>query len=102
MKRLFLILLAVCFLFTGFLTGCSKYIQLNPSTDESAYEGLGRDVGSYLKTTKDKEWLAKSKKWADDALLLTDTELLEGNVLQVAYEQLLAKYLMQDFLSYLF
>ena len=74
------------------LFGCGKWITINPSTDVNAYETLGRDVGTYLKATKDQEWLAESKEWADNALLLTDEELIAGNVLQVAYEKLLAKY----------
>ena len=92
MKRTITSAMLACILGVTFLfSGCSVF-QINPSTDEAAYETLGRDVGSYLKATKDQEWLTESKKWVDDILLLTDEELISQNVLQTAYELLLAKY----------
>jgi|GEM_PF-3711852 len=81
----------IILLSTVFLFSCSA-IQINPSNDVSVYKNLGRDVGTHLKATKDDVWLAKSKKWAEDALLLTDEELLTNNIIQVAYEKLLEKY----------
>ena len=91
MKRSITSILACILGVTFLFIGCS-FLQINPSTDATAYENLGRDVGSYLKATKDQEWLAESKKWVDDVLLLTDEELISQNVLQTAYELLLAKY----------
>jgi len=80
MKRLFLTLLAVCFLSVG----CSMF-QIDPATDAAQYEMLGRDIGSYLNVKKP-EFVAQSIPWVEGALTLTDEQLINGNVLQVAYE----------------
>jgi len=80
MKRLFLILLTASFLFTG----CS-ILQISPSVDSAQYEMLGRDIGSYLNVKKP-EFVAQSVPWVEGALTLTDEQLINGNVLQAAYE----------------
>ncbi len=82
-SRLISILLAIIF-----LTGCS-WVQLNPSTNESDYEAIGRDTGTYLKVTKSAEWIEDSREWVDGALLLTDEEMLSGNILSKIYTELL-------------
>jgi len=88
MKRLFLVLLAVAFLFIGCQNGI---LQINPSTDVNSYETLGRDIGAYMKVKKP-EVVEKAQEWVDGALLLTDEEILSKNILQTLYEHVLTEY----------
>lgn len=88
MKNLCIVLVFV-FLTVG-LTGC-KFIQINPSTDVNSYEMLGKDIGIYMKV-KRPDVVKEAKDWVDDALILTDEEILSKNALQVMYEHVLTEY----------
>ena len=85
-KRLLFILIAVMFLFGG----CS-FIQINPSLETANYEVFGSDLGTFLKTT-DPGFVVKAKPWIDGVLMLSDEELLNANVLQVAYTYAMKVY----------
>lgn len=78
--RFLLILITVCFLFTG-----CKFIQINPSTDQMLYETLGGNIGAYLKA-RDPALVAKVAPHIKTALAMSNEELISENVLQVAYE----------------
>ena len=84
MKRLFLVLLAIAFLFIG----CPPFIEINPSIDVNQYEILGRDIGTYM-LVKKPEVVEDAAKWVKAALLLTDEEILSQNALQSMHEYIL-------------
>lgn len=81
--RLLFILVALFFIW-----GCP--LQINPTTEESNYATLGKDIGTLLKVT-DPGFVVKSAAWVNGALLLSDAQLLEADLLQTAYEYLLAQ-----------
>lgn len=83
MKKLLILIIAACFIFTG-----CKFIQISPSVEADQYEMLGRDIGSYMKVKKP-DVVKDAADWVKGALLLTNEELLDKNILQTMYEYLL-------------
>jgi hypothetical protein len=83
------LIVMLCIVLSFTFTGC-PFIQVAPSTDVNAYEILGRDIGTYLKRVKP-DAVKDAAEWVDDALLMTNEELLSENALQVMYEYLLEK-----------
>ena len=84
MKRLYAVLIILFF-----MVGC-KFVQVSPSLEAENYRVFGQDLGIYLKNTEPK-FVAKSKNWVEGALKASDEELLNGNVLQVAFEYAMEK-----------
>ena len=87
MKRLIVVFIAVCFLFVGCQNGI---IQINPSVDVDRYEALGKDIGGYMKIYEP-EAVADAADWVEDALLMSDDELLSKDALQIMYEYILER-----------
>lgn len=84
MKKACLVLLATVFIVMS-LSGCNnKYFQINPSVETENYKMFGHDLGIFLKA-KHPGIVLKIEPDIKIAVLMTDEELISGNVLQTAY-----------------
>jgi hypothetical protein len=75
------------------LLGCGRFITVNPNTNETVYEDLGRDIGIYM--LADKPELANNEKvnnWIKVVLSMTDAEIVNTNALDTMYKWLLKEY----------
>jgi len=87
MKRVCLVLLAMVML----LSFSSCLIQIDPNNQVAKYETFGRNLGSYFKY-KYPEFVVKAKPYIKGVLTLSDAELFNEDVLQLAYTYALDKY----------
>ena len=87
MKRVCLVLLSMVML----LSFSSCLIQINPNDQVAKYETFGRNLGTYFKY-KYPEFVVKAKPYIKGVLTLSDAELFNEDVLQVAYDYALKKY----------